>query len=279
MSTARGLLELTRPVNAIAAGSLPLLGAIVAGATTDHALPLMAAILATVLGTGAGNAINDYFDREVDAINRPGRPIPSGTVTPTQALVLTAVLFGVALALTLTLALAAIAIALINLVALVTYTIFFKGTPGGGNLLVGYLVGSAFLFGAAAVGDWRAALVLFALAALATTSRELIKDVEDLAGDVEEGLTTLPAAIGPTRSLHVASGALAVAVVASPLPYLTDQFGAVYLAAVLPADAVMLYGAYLAYDSPGRGQRVVKAGMFLAVVAFVAGRLAGLLLT
>ena len=30
----------------------------------------------------AGMALNDYADREVDAVERPGRPIPSGRVTP-----------------------------------------------------------------------------------------------------------------------------------------------------------------------------------------------------
>ena len=38
----------------------------------------------------AGMALNDYADREVDAVERPGRPIPSGRVTPGFALGLAA---------------------------------------------------------------------------------------------------------------------------------------------------------------------------------------------
>src|SRR3954470_8900900 len=34
----------------------------------------------------AGMALNDYADREVDAVERPGRPIPSGRVSPAFAL-------------------------------------------------------------------------------------------------------------------------------------------------------------------------------------------------
>src|SRR4051812_5116837 len=40
----------------------------------------------------AGMALNDYADREVDALERPGRPIPSGRVTPAFALGLAAAL-------------------------------------------------------------------------------------------------------------------------------------------------------------------------------------------
>src|SRR3954452_3127979 len=34
----------------------------------------------------AGMALNDYADREVDALERPGRPIPSGRVSPRSPL-------------------------------------------------------------------------------------------------------------------------------------------------------------------------------------------------
>lgn len=48
----------------------------------------------------AGMALNDYADRELDAVERPERPLPSGRVTPTQALGIAAGLTaaGVALA-------------------------------------------------------------------------------------------------------------------------------------------------------------------------------------
>ena len=77
MEQARGCLELARPGNAVAAGGLTFVGAFVAGGLSAPA-PTAFAVVATVLATGGGNAINDYFDREIDAINRPDRPIPRG---------------------------------------------------------------------------------------------------------------------------------------------------------------------------------------------------------
>ncbi|HEY0640042.1 MAG TPA: UbiA family prenyltransferase, partial [Pseudonocardiaceae bacterium] len=53
------------------------------------ALPLASACL-----YWAGMALNDYADRELDATERPERPIPSGRVTPGEALALAGGLTG-----------------------------------------------------------------------------------------------------------------------------------------------------------------------------------------
>ncbi|MFB6079254.1 MAG: geranylgeranylglycerol-phosphate geranylgeranyltransferase [Halarchaeum sp.] len=267
---ARGFFDLCRATNSVAAGVLTFIGAYVAG--RPFAAAALAAALATVAATAAGNAINDYFDRDIDAINAPDRPIPRGAVSPRGALAFSVLLFGLAVALALTLPPLAIAIAVVNLVALVAYTELFKGLPGAGNAVVAYLGGSTFLFGAAAVGRPFAGAVLFALAALSTFAREVVKDVEDVAGDREEGLNTLPIAVGERRACWVAVAVLALAVLASPLPYARGLFGVAYLAVVVPADLVMAYAAYLAFDDPTRSQSLLKYGMFLAAAAFVVGR-------
>ncbi|WP_226040952.1 geranylgeranylglycerol-phosphate geranylgeranyltransferase [Natrinema sp. DC36] len=274
--TGRGLLELTRPVNVIAAGVLTFIGSFVAGGVTEEPIAVAAAVGATALAVGAGNAINDYFDREIDRINQPERAIPRGAVSPRGALAFSIVLFAGAVALALALPPLAIGIAVVNLLALIAYTEFFKGLPGLGNALVAYLVGSTFLFGAAAIegGEIGPAVVLFVLAAIATLTREIIKDVEDLEGDREEGLHTLPIAIGERRALAVAALLLVAAVVASPMPYLREEFGVAYLLVVVPADAIMLIAAYESFADPTAGQSHLKYGMFLAAVAFMVGRAA-----
>ncbi|QWC18395.1 geranylgeranylglycerol-phosphate geranylgeranyltransferase [Halorubrum sp. 2020YC2] len=270
--TLRGIVELARLGNCVAAGALTATGAFVAGAG-DALLPTALAAVTTAFAVAAGNAINDYFDRDVDAVNRPDRPIPRGAVSPRGALATAAVWFAVAVAAAVSLPLLAVAIAAVNLVALVTYTSLFKGTPGLGNALVAYLVGSTFLFGGAAVGNPRAVLVLAALAGLSTFTREVIKDVEDVAGDREAGLTTLPIEVGRRRALWIGAAALVIAVAVSPLPYLSGTLGAAYLAVVAVADAVMLYATHESFADPAAAQRRFKYGTFLAAAAFVVGRI------
>jgi geranylgeranylglycerol-phosphate geranylgeranyltransferase len=270
----RGFVELTRPGNVVAAGVLTFTGSFVASGFGAAATPVAAAVAATIFATAAGNAVNDYFDRDVDRVNRPDRPIPRGAVTARAGGVFSGLLFLGAVAAAAALPIVAVAIAVANLLALVAYTALFKGLPGVGNVVVAYLTGSTFLFGGAAVGQVTepAVVVLFALAALATLSRELIKDVEDIAGDRAEGLRTLPIVAGGSAALRAGAAVLAVAVAASAVPYLMGTFGLAYVAVVLPADVVMLDAVRRSFADPGTAQRRLKRGMFLAAVAFIVGR-------
>lgn len=274
MDTLRGLVELTRPGNTIAAGVLTLIGAYIAGGIST--LPLHAGLAAgaTIFAASGGNAINDYFDREIDSINAPDRPIPRGAVSPRGALVFSIACFIIAVVLALTLPLLAIGIAAINLFALVTYTEFFKGLPGVGNVVVACLGGSTFLFGGAAVvsKDLTAVGTLAVLAALSTLTREIIKDVEDIVGDRKEGLNTLPIAIGEQSAIYIALACIVVAVLASPLPYILGTFDVAYLVVVIPADLIMLAATIESMRDPTAAQSHIKYGMFLAAAAFIVGR-------
>lgn len=272
--TVRGAIELTRPTNSIAAGVLTFIGAFVAGEISAAPFRVAAAVGATVFATAAGMAINDYFDREIDRINRPDRAIPRGAISPRGALAFSVALFVGAVVLALALPPLAIGIAVVNLLALVAYTELFKGLPGVGNVVVGYLGGSTFLFGGAAVGSVEPVAVLFALAALSTISREILKDIEDVEGDRAEGLNTLPIAVGERPAWLLAAALLAVAVLTSPVPYLLGYFGAVYLLVVLPGVALMVLAVSEGRTDPTAGQQRLKYGQFLAALAFVIGRLA-----
>lgn len=274
MEQVRGAIELMRPANAVAAGGLTFIGAFVAGGMAEPQLATFA-VLATVFATGGGNAINDYFDREIDSINRPERPIPRGAVSARTALGFSVLLFGAAVVLTLLLSPLAIAIAIINLVALIAYTEVFKGLPGIGNALVAYLTGSTFLYGGAAVdGDLETVLILFVLAASATMAREIVKDVEDIEGDRREGLNTLPIAIGEQNALAIAAAFVVFGIVVSPVPYLLGTFGRLYLIVLAPTVVGLGAGMYRSFADPTTGQTWLKASMFAAAVAFVVGRMA-----
>ncbi|ERG99164.1 MAG: UbiA prenyltransferase [Haloquadratum sp. J07HQX50] len=268
-----GFVDLTRPANALAAGGLTFTGSFVATGV-DAPVRITAAIIVTVLATAGGNAINDYFDRAVDAINRPQRPIPRGAVTPSQTAIFSALLLSAATVTASILPPLALIIAVSNLIALVLYTNIFKTRPVVGNLIVASLTGSTFLFGAAAVyaADVKTVWMLAVLAGLATFAREIAKDVEDRVGDKTQGLQTLPIMIGDTYALHVATGALVVAVLASSGPMLTGGYGISYLLLVAPADLIMLRGMKRAYQNPASAQRRLKQGMFLAMGAFIVGQ-------
>jgi len=79
----RAYLELLRPPNVVTAIADVLAGYAVAGRTQPEALPWL--IAASVCLYAGGVVLNDFFDRNLDAIERPERPIPSGRVSSTRA--------------------------------------------------------------------------------------------------------------------------------------------------------------------------------------------------
>ena len=265
-------LEIMRPGNCLLAGIAALIGLLVAGGSPE---PLTFALVffAVFAVTGAGNAVNDYFDREIDAVNRPGRPIPSGRISPDSARIWSIVLFVAGSAAALFINPRAVAIAAANSILLYLYARNLKVTPFAGNLAVGYLTGSTFLFGGAAGGDVGITFFLFSLAALATLAREIEKDIEDVPGDSASGARTLPIVIGERRSSILAALFVVAAIVLSYLAPL----GKAYLVAVTVADLLFLLALarILQGDAP-RAQKMLKAGMTAALLAFLVAAASGL---
>ena len=260
------LLRITRPGNVLLSALALVAAGFVAvgpGALPQAALQLALAAGAAMLCVGGGNTLNDWFDRETDRANHPQRVLPRGELSPQTALNWGRLLLDNPLPL----AIAAVAIAL-----LLAYERRLKATGLPGNATVGLLAGGLFLYGGAATGTPGATLWLAGLAALATLSRELLKDVQDLAGDSDR--RTLPARIGPAATLQLATVVLLLAVALSLTAYAQfDGRGATaYLALVILADGWMLNGCRLALaGDPRAGQQALKQGMGVAMLAFIAG--------
>ncbi|MCK4496623.1 MAG: UbiA family prenyltransferase, partial [Candidatus Aenigmarchaeota archaeon] len=145
---------LMRPVNAFMSVIAVLIGGLLVAGNNptlfSNLYPLGFALLAVFLITGAGNAINDYIDVESDKLNKPKRPIPSGRISRRKALAFSVVLFAIGILFTLFINWACILIAVINSILLVVYSYSLQDKILLGNIVIGYLVGSTFLFGGAA---------------------------------------------------------------------------------------------------------------------------------
>lgn len=201
--------------NSIMAGALLLIGAYITGSYQSHVFEIVFGFVIVICTTSAGNAINDFFDRDIDAVNNPNRPLPSGEISETQALTLVIALFLIALLLSLFLPDKATVLVGINVVLLAAYTPLFKQIGGVGNAVVAYLSGSVFLLAGLITGQIIVVGSLALLAFLATFSREIIKDIEDINGDKQQALNTLPIQIGAKNAYVVASVSLGLSIVFS----------------------------------------------------------------
>lgn len=192
------LAELIRVHSAAGAALAVWVGAHLAGArwSADWLLPMAVAFLLSA----AGNADNDAHDAELDRLNRPGRPIPRGVVTPMQAHVVAAAAWTAAL-------LCAFPSGLISALGTVAalgttmlYTRHVKRQPLIGNGLVGGLAGMALGYGALLAGNVPAVLGPGVAMVTFFAGREVLKTVYDLPGDRAYGVPTAAIlwGVGPT---------------------------------------------------------------------------------
>ena len=95
-----GFLRLMRPANIVTAIADILAGMIISGylASPEYSLlPVFLLVVATIGLYGGGVVFNDVFDTELDKIERPERPIPSGLVSKKNATVLALLLLVMAI--------------------------------------------------------------------------------------------------------------------------------------------------------------------------------------
>jgi 4-hydroxybenzoate polyprenyltransferase len=171
----RGYLELLRPPNVMTAVADVLAGYAVGGMANPAALPWL--VGATACLYAGGVVLNDYFDRHLDALERPERPLPSGRVSARGAATLGGALLlaGVALARRGTPAAGAVAAATAGLILLYDRWGKRHGVLGPANmgacralnLLLGMAAAPAVL-----AGSWPLALIPFVyIAAVTLVSR------------------------------------------------------------------------------------------------------------
>ena len=267
--------RLPRPLNSLITALSVGIGALTADQAPTWPALVLAALSAALIN-GAGNAFNDLLDIDIDRINRPLRPLPAGRLSPSAARIesLLLALAGCALALWLGPWHGLIALAVVALLAV--YSIALKNTLLWGNVLVAVVGAIAFPYGALAAGDigrsWIPALFAF----LFHLGREIVKDIEDMAGDQIRGERTLPLCWGRTQAAVLAAFVYLLLVGFTSLPIFTGLYGALYALALLPVHALVGYVLWQLYRqravlADDRLGRLLKVAMFLGLVAIVVG--------
>jgi chlorophyll synthase len=211
-------ISLADPVTWISPSIICICGALASGTATgfDWSRPqhwgliMLGALLTGPLGTGFSQSINDYYDRDIDAINDPDRPIPAGLISLTEArinwgflalaTIAVALIFGKPLI---------VFLALIGLVLSVIYSMppiklkknYWLGPPavGLGYISVSWMVGHLIF----APLTWQSIVVAIINGGIAA-GLLFLNDIKSVEGDRELGLKSLPVALGMQPALMVA---------------------------------------------------------------------------
>ena len=233
-------------------------------------------VLAALLTAFGIYSLNDIFDLEIDRINYPMRPIPSGRVTKREVGVLSTILFILGLSLAYSVN---IYVFLWDLLFAILGLIY--STPPirlRKTILSNFVIGagcfSTVMCGASvSIPTARAG---FAAGVLLTfvTSIGALKDISDIEGDSAAGIKTLPILIGKRKTIQIATGGVFVLMALLLLGYFWFSFNTLYLLTSIIATAISLKGTYLFFKSisePSLLEKAIKTmsfSLFLTCIAF-----------
>jgi geranylgeranylglycerol-phosphate geranylgeranyltransferase len=195
--------ETWRPYTLGYPGLVTLAGAVLAYPHAS-AWRLCGAWAAVTLGWLGGQYGGDYFDRELDAIAKPHRPIPSGRMSAGEARAGLALCVSLGAVIAVTLSWRTVLIAAAVLAGGIAYSKWLKGIGFAGNVMRGALTAAAFLFGCVAVrGAFPPGALFLIMAAfwVHDTSSNLVGTFRDIDGDRAGGYRTLAVQFGPGWSL------------------------------------------------------------------------------
>lgn len=227
--------EILRPHNFPVPIAAAWAGASVTAGHPRLELGLAFVAMVPLLVWAAGQLLNDYFDRDADALSKPYLPIPRGDVRPEVALSLAVALDALAVGDAMfstfnggrPLVLGLVSLGILGTFA---YSQALKASGIVGNLLMGFMVALVVLVGAAMTGQVGLAAILVALACLLNhASHNLVGAIRDVDGDRMSAIGTYAAKVGVRRSMEVALVLEVLALIVMALPGALGLISPVYL--------------------------------------------------
>jgi geranylgeranylglycerol-phosphate geranylgeranyltransferase len=276
MGKVSGFIRLMRPINCTMMGFAVFVGAVLAHPyfSSFNWLNILYGFLTGFTLTAASMTINDYYDRAIDSINEPFRPIPSGTVNEREALAFVFMLSVVGFIFSYFTSILCLAVALVSWIVVVTYVTVGKQSGLPGNFLVSTCVAIPFIYGSIIVlNSVHLSVLLFTLMAfLSNTGREITKGIVDVKGDKAEGIRTLAVSYGEKNAAVVAVLFYVFAVALTPLTWLLNLVSIWFIPLVLVTDIGLVTCSILLLRQPSRenARKIKRIVLYLFVVGLLA---------
>jgi chlorophyll/bacteriochlorophyll a synthase len=272
------VLELFKPVTWFAAMWAFMCGAVSSGQPFFGNMHLLLGgmLLAGPMVCASSQAVNDWYDRHVDAINEPNRPIPSGRIPGQWGLYLAIIWSGLSLLLGLSLGIWAFAATLVGVFFAWAYSappLRLKLNGWWGNAAVGISYEGISWFTGAAVmlGAFPHPLIIFLALAYSVGAHGImtLNDFKSIEGDRLMGVRSLPAQLGPDRAALVACVIMGVSQVAVifMLAWIGKPFHAVAIIGLLCAQLLLMID--LLSDPRGKAIWYSATGVTLFVLGML----------
>ncbi len=276
MNKLGGFIRLIRPINCLMMGFAVLVGAVLANPQLVNLnwLNILFGFITGFTFCAAAMVINDYYDRNIDAINEPQRPIPSGTIKPTEALAFVGVLSIVGFVFAVFVSVLCFVVAAVALAITATYITIGKRSGLPGNFLVSICVAIPFIYGSiTAIETVGLNVMLFAsMAFLSNTGREITKGIVDVKGDRAERVKTLAVRFGEKNAAIAAAAFYIIAVTLTPITWLLGLVGIWFIPFVLITDIglIICSALLLLNNSREKARKIKKTVLYLFLIGLLA---------
>ena len=223
-----GYIMIIRPLNVFLGGLTILISSLIIkyeGPAISVILPGFVVMFFTI----GANTLNDYFDYEIDKINRPDRAISSGLVLRNHALILSlfSLVVGVLIALRLNKDSQLLSIG-VSLPLIIAYNVKLKNYPLIGNIIVSLILAMSFIYAGLVFKKTEPLIIPALLAFGLTLIREIVKDLADIKGDKSAGLMTFPIVYGKKKTIILCTILSLFLGIGSFIPFLTGYYNTFY---------------------------------------------------
>lgn len=263
----KAIFQLIRPELPIAAGVCVVVGQTIA---LSEFAPVETMVEGFSLGfflSSSAMIFNDYFDIEVDRVNSPQRPLPSGRITKTEAIVLGISTAVIALGVAISIAPIIFLVGLLLWILGFLYNWKWKSHGLLGNLVVSINVAMTFLAGAFSVGQiHNPAVWLFGLIAfLFDLAEEIAGDAMDIEGDLKRGSKSLAIIYGRRTSLRISASLFFGMILVSLIPIIFGIPPAGYAVTIIALDIIVVIFTrkLLLSQTPQEGRKAMRV-MYIA---------------
>jgi geranylgeranylglycerol-phosphate geranylgeranyltransferase len=282
MNKLRGLIKLIRFELPFSAGVCVVMGQMLALGEIAS-IPVMLFGFASVFLISASILVlNDCFDVETDKINAPSRPIPSGLVSPAEAMFFSLFLLFTGIFTSYLININVLLISIVLAVIGFLYNRYFKKSGLPGNLMVSFSVGMTFVYGGTSVGLPFNKIVLFfgLIAALIDLGEEIAADTMDVKGDKLINSNSLAIKFGKSTAIKTSVSIFFLVILLSFIPFILNWFRIIYLVPVGIMDLSIAYPALRLLKSENElGRKLIRRiylGAISGIIIFIFMRLAGI---
>ena len=226
-------IKITRPLNVFIT-FLVVIVAILISQKDELAINfIVLAAIAAALTAAGGNIINDIYDIETDKYSHPNRVLVKKYISKKEALALYLLIVFISILIAAYVSVILIIFVLAVTILLYIYSFRLKQLPLVGNITISLITGLAFIYGGLVAGNATGAFVPAVFAFFINLVRELVKDIQDIDGDLKLNYKTFPIKYGIEHSKKLIVSLSVLLIIITFYPFITQLYRIEYFLIIM----------------------------------------------